>query len=534
MAGIGRVGSFAVDAPLAQNYIGQALTDTENQGFRYRKERRDIADAKKKEEEDKYKDLVTELDENDKNNKLLISGYESIDSPMQMFATDVRRKNIDWINQKNREKDPYKKAEIQLKINNSNQSIPTLNQYTKLLNSKKAELEEGIKAGKYNERDLTAVTELAKSIDSGKYKMEINENGVPRMTIYKVDEAGVPVGILEKNISLGDLTNRITPFQKPTYDINGGIAEQITSQIKLDESKVQKGFETYTVEQRNKRVDDALRNKAKEVASMPSEAYELWQKMGNAPKRTFTDADKQQIADYVEKDLKARYRNKYEKDIDQAGALNARKFAKELKDEAVIISEPSVVRSSSDNPYKLDAKDANGKTIVLQDGTKDYPIGNAIIKTGGGKEKKVTNVFVSPGGKLRVRVEESGFENSSKDKFELTESGKQKEKLAKQKAENSKKPFSTKDFYAELAPEDYKAEKISDKTPKVKILDFKDMKEIGPYALKMGYKGAPEMVEDFIQRSGGDEFIVTPDERKQAKPKSEAIQFDSEGNIIIN
>jgi len=52
---IGRVGSFVTDAPLAQNYIGQALTDTENQGFRYRKERRDIAEAKKKEEEDKQK-----------------------------------------------------------------------------------------------------------------------------------------------------------------------------------------------------------------------------------------------------------------------------------------------------------------------------------------------------------------------------------------------------------------------------------------------------------------------------------------------
>jgi len=534
MSGIGRVGSFATDTPLAQNFVGQALTDTENQGFRYRKERRDIADAKKKEEEDKNKEIIAEFDTFDKTLVPTITGYSSIDDPINMYAMDVKQKGVDWIRQKNQERDPYKKAEIQSKLNKATQSFKMLNQYPKLLNDKKAELEEGIKAGKYNERDLGAVTELAKSLDSGKYDMRVDENGVPRMTIYKVDEAGVPVGVLEKNISLGDLTNRITPFQKPTYDINGGIAEQITSQIKLDESKVQNGFVTTTVEQRNKRVDDVLRNKAKEVASMPSEAYELWQKMGNAPKRTFTDADKQQIADYVEKDLKARYRNKYEKDIDQSGALANRKFAKQLKDEAVIISEPSVVRSSADNPYKLDAKDANGKTIVLQDGTKDFPIGNAIIKTGGGKEKKITNVFVSPGGKLRVRVEESGFENSSKDKFELTESGKQKEKLAKQKAENSKKPFSTKDFYAELAPEDYKAEKISDKTPKVKILDFKDMKEIGPYALKMGYKGAPEMVEDFIKRSGGDEFIVTPDERKQAKPKSEAIQFDSEGNIIIN
>ena len=66
------------------------------------------------------------------------------------------------------------------------------------------------------------------------------------------------------------------------------------------------------------------------------------------------------------------------------------------------------------------------------------------------------------------------------------------------------------------------------------MLDFgTDGEEIGPYALKMGYKSALDMQNDFIERSGGDEFITTPDERKQAKPKPDAIQFDAEGNIII-
>jgi len=540
---IGRVGSFAVDAPLAQNYIGQALTDTENQGFRYRKERRDIADAKKKEEEDKNKEIVAEFDTFDKTLVPTITGYSSIDDPINMFAMDAKQKGVEWIRQKNQERDPYKKAEIQSKVNKLTQSFKLANQYPKLLNDKKAELEKGIKEGKYNERDLDAVTEMAKSIDSGKYDMRFDENGVPRMTIYKVDETGVPIGVLEKNISLGDLTNRITPFQKPTYDINGGIAEQIKSQIELDKSKVQNGFVTTTVQQRNKRVDDALKLKAKEVASMPSEAYELWQKMGNPAKRTFTDADKQQIADYVESDLKSRYPTLYEKDIAQGDALNARKFAKKLEEEKALLGteatdSKNIYYDSKGNRYTpKQNEDVSPETlkrrgiVKIQDGSRTFPIDNVILARKQGKEEKAKGIIVSPGGKMYLEVEEVGSEGRSRTDFNLTESG--KKKLQKKDA---KTPMNK--FYETLSPEDFSSENVSEKVTRRKLLDFKtDGKEIGTYAKAMkgyNFKGADDLANYYIELAGGDEFIVTPDERKQAKPKSNAIQFDSEGNIIIN
>lgn len=543
MSGIGRVGSFATDTPLAQNFVGQALTDTENQGFRYRKERRDIADAKKKEEEDKNKVIAEDFDSFNKELVPTITGYSSIDDPINMFAMDAKQKGVEWIRQKNQERDPYKKAEIQSKVNKLTQSFKLANQYSKLLNDKKAELEKGIKEGKYNERDLDAVTEMAKSIDSGKYDMRFDENGVPRMTIYKVDEAGVPIGVLEKNISLGDLINRITPFQKPTYDIKGGIAEQIKSQIELDKSKVQNGFVTTTVEQRNKRVDEALRNKAKEIASMPSEAYELWQKMGNPAKRTFTDADKQQIANYVENDLKSRYPTLYEKDIDQSGALNARKFAKKLEEEKALLGTEATVSKniyydSKGNRYipkqneDVSPEALKRRGIVkVQDGSKLFPIDNVTLARKQGKEEKAKGIIVAPGGKMYLEVEEVGSEGRSRTDFNLTESG--KKKLQKKDA---KTPINK--FYETLSPEDFVSENVSEKVTRKKLLDFgKDGEEIGRYAKAMkgfGFEGADDLKNYYIELAGGDEFIVTPDERKQVKPKSDAIQFDSEGNIIIN
>jgi hypothetical protein len=411
---IGRVGSYGTDAPLQQNYVGDALTATENQGFRYRQERRNIADAKKVDEETKNKAIADEFDAFDKSLVPTITGYSSIDDPINMYAMDVKQKGVDWIRQKNQERDPYKKAEIQSKINKSTQSFKMLNQYPKLLNDKSAELEKGIMDGKYNERDLGAIQEISKSFGSGKYDMRVDENGVPRATIYKVDENGAPIGILEKNISLGDLINRITPFNKPTYDIKGGIAEQIKSQIELDESKVQNGFVTTTVEQRNKRVNDALKLKANEVASMPSEAYDLWQKMGNESKRTFNDADKKQISEYVFEDLKSRYGKKYEKDIDQSGALASRVQRKKEEETTPVIGTGSITTKT----YALAEQE-------IPRGTKNFAISKAERKFGDGKIEKLKQVRVLPNGVLAFEVQET-YEGSSTTTKVPNKSGKAK------------------------------------------------------------------------------------------------------------
>jgi hypothetical protein len=447
---IGKAASFATDTPLNKNYVGEALSEVENQSFRYRKERREIAEAKKKEEEDKNKAVELEFDSFDKSLVPTITGYSSIDDPVNMYAMDVKQKGVDWIREKNQTTDPYKKAEIQSKINKATQSFKMLNQYPKLLNEKKAELEEGIKAGKYNERDLTAVTEMAKSLDSGKYDMRVDENGVPRMTIYKVDENGTPIGILEKGISLGDLTNRITPFQKPTYDVNNGIAEQIVSQIKLDESKVQNGFTTITSERINKRVEDALKNKAEEVASMPSEAYELWQKMGNSPKRTFTDADKKQISQYVYEDLKSRYATKFEKDIDQSGALASRKYRDEKAETTPTIGTGTITKE--------------GGKIAGQEiprGTKNFAISKAERKFGDGKVEKLKQVRVLPNGVLAFEVEET-YEGKSTTGKTINKAGKDRLKTINP---------ATKKLYteAELFKDDFDNVTTTNKKPKTKV-----------------------------------------------------------------
>jgi len=258
---------------------------------------------------------------------------------------------------------------------------------------------------------------------------------------------------------------------------------------------------------------------------MPSEAYELWQKMGNPPKRTFSDADKQQISEYVFNDLKSRYREKYEKDIEQSGLTSRMKYRDDKKKEEVIIAKPSIIQEKGE-------KDG----VKLQERAKDFPLGNVIIKGAGGKEQKATNAYVNPGGKMYLRVEESGFETGSKKQTRYTESGQAKIDQFKRENEalvaQGKKAKPITELQLDFG--DTEDVSISDKSSKVKMLDFgKDANEIGRYALKMGYESAEALQKDLIKRSGGDKFITTPDERKKEKPKATPIQFDADGNIII-
>ena len=87
---IGRVGSFATDTPLQTNYVGNALTDTENQGFKYRAERKLIADAKKKEEEDKQKIIADDFDKRVKYASLEIPNIALKKYDVTFSFTDVK------------------------------------------------------------------------------------------------------------------------------------------------------------------------------------------------------------------------------------------------------------------------------------------------------------------------------------------------------------------------------------------------------------------------------------------------------------
>lgn len=385
---IGRTGSFATVQPIKDS-IGDAMTSTENAGFKYREEKRlaDEAKAKKQEAE------LADMESFDKSIVPTITGYSSIDDPIISYVTEVKTKGADLTRQMNLTSDPYKKSDLKMQRNKLVQGISLLNQYPKILIEKGAEIAKGVLDGKYNPREVDAVTSIAKSVDSGKYKMYVDDNHVARIDIYDFDEeTGKPTKVIEKGLSLGDLSNRLTPFTKSNYDTSNGIAQQIVSQYKQDKSTIEQNFTTTEKNIYTEKLDADLKRKALEVAKMPNEAFDAWIRMGNEPKRSFKENEIAEIADYLYDDLKGRYNNEIKSTVDYGSMLgfskNRDEKEKEKKVTTAIVEIPPEFKKAGIIPR-------DGYKAISVTGLKSVPAISGVVvvtntKTGKTKNQETT------------------------------------------------------------------------------------------------------------------------------------------------
>lgn len=490
---IGRVGSFATDSPLAQNYVGQALTDTENQGFRYRKERRDIAEAKKKEEEDKQTEISTGLGSIDqvKTSKFATHNALAIDGAGKLYKYIADKGKL-------YSQGKISKVEFEIAKQNAKAQISQMNQATERLNGQVADYSKMIEQGKIASGFEQNALELGKAYDNvNMYFDEVGDDGILNVVAY--DDNGK---IIEKSGLAKFGQNAFTPVS--AFDIDKDKSEFIKTYPKVLRENLgstsKTGIKGITPE-----IESAIELKVDALVKDRNALANANYKRTGVPNPNVTDPEE---IKKTKESLRQEYLAMYspEKTVDEATQRanleeTKRKARREEQKEEIIISEPSIIVNN--NGVR------NG--IKMQKNTKDFPIGNAIIKLGDGKQKKATNVFVSPGGKIYLETQEIGFKTNTKNEFNLTASGKKKQEEAKKK---QGKNFNIKEFYETLESGDYNSASVSDRTPQARMLDFgKDGEEIGPYALKMGYKSAKEMQDDFIRRSGGDAFITTPDER---------------------
>ena len=184
MGAIGQVGSFATDKPLENNYVGSALNEVENQGFKYRAEQR-LAEEKKKEDDDAK---LQKLNEWNKSVKADLTGYGNVDFPIKEYLMRIKEdggKLTQKINDSNLSQEERLKAMGQRDAYTS--SIDYLKQIPTLLNSTLADLHEGVKSGKYDEGSENKALETVKAIQSGDFKIDPT-TGNPVVTVWQRDK----------------------------------------------------------------------------------------------------------------------------------------------------------------------------------------------------------------------------------------------------------------------------------------------------------------------------------------------------------
>jgi len=209
---IGRVGSYATDAPLNNNYIGDALTMTENQGFRYRQERRQIAEAKKAEEETKQNAVTTDL-------QLLKEPITTKFSSHNALAIDGAGKLFNGVAQKGREMLDGKISKVEYEIykQNAMNQFNLMNQASKRINEQGQEYSKLLETGKIASGFEQEALSLGKAYEDVKMQWELGEDGTLVAVAYD-DSDPNNVKIVEK----GDLSkfgqNSFTPIF--AYDLD--------------------------------------------------------------------------------------------------------------------------------------------------------------------------------------------------------------------------------------------------------------------------------------------------------------------------
>ena len=341
---IGRTGSYGFDKPLEENYIGQALSETEKNGFLYRQEQRLAEEKKKREEEAKLQDISNWDGKFDPN----VVGYTSIDSPLVSMALQAKQRAGEITKQLY---DPRltteQKVALMSERNKIAQSFDIANQTPQLIKDKVKSLEDGIKNGKYNPRDVDFMQNIAKQLESGKYELNYDERGTPKVKIYQTDENGKPTGVLQET-TLNDLTKAFEPKLAFNYE---NYKDTTLKNVKPDEF----GYQTGANVVKGTRLSEGNKQQAKTFADViisdPNKLYEA--------QYLFKEKDPEKLRAKLENDFITSIPTGKVQSLD-TGYLNYLKSNKPEEKE-----KPTIVSTNNLDLREDIYKDKNGKKIIF-------------------------------------------------------------------------------------------------------------------------------------------------------------------------
>jgi len=505
MAAIGKVGSFATVQP-SKDSIGAAMSATEDAGFKYREEERLANEAKEKKQEADEKILQ----ENLANYKGKATGISNLDNISQELATESAKnyaQNTRVLNNPNApaiEKEKARLANMQIKRQFDNSQA-----YMQMIIDKKNEIAELTKKGDLNPQDEKDLLNDLKSFEN--MSARVDENGIWRFSSYQKDDKGNIVGTVVNDTDINGILNTMTRFKKPQFQ---EFKKTFIANNPLRKDKIQRVFTTTTTELIAPEQKESARLAAIALSRNNDEAYQRWFDIKGEKKRDFNEDERAILAKSFEEDLLKGWKETYEKDIDQAGALANRKFNEEKEEKRVIISEPVVAVKTGVIP---------GTKTVSKEGEKTFAIQRAEKKLGDGKIERLKEVRLRPDGSAIYVVEET-YEGASKRTEQLTPEGQRKEAFNKANAKDISE--------GKVAPEEITFNDIitvteTTKAPTVKTYDTNERgNEASVFAImaenpKTGkkFKGANELNEYLFEQAG---FKKQPEEQKKETPAERA------------
>lgn len=326
---VGTTGAFATVQPLQRNDIGDALQQVEENGFRYRAEKRLEDEKKAKAEADKQKALDDDLSKINAQT----TGYGSPDA----VAIGAGSKLRDAVADKWREMQSGKISSTEYNIfkQNALSEISAIDQANKRINTQASDYAKQVADGKIDSAFAEDAKKFGGVYDNGNIYTEVGPDGKLVLIPFEKSQDGkiIPLGRSDVK-SFG--SNAFTPI--PNYDIESDMAGfRKSNEPDLTESL---GYTTKTgtkgLTPRLERVIDA---KVDAIVADPLTLASVYSKISGEAKRILSEDEKKLAKDYLVKRYEGMYNT--EKTIDEATQranlnLSERKYKDDKEKEQIV------------------------------------------------------------------------------------------------------------------------------------------------------------------------------------------------------
>ena len=227
---------------------------------------------------------------------------------------------------------------------------------------------------------------LAKSLEN--MSARTNENGIWSFSTYELDENNNPTGVVLNDTDINGVLKGMERFKKPNFE---EFKKTFILNNPLDKTKIQSGFTTTTNEKITEEQKERARLAGIALSKNDDEMYQLWLDRTGKKKREFTEEDRQMAAGAFTEDLISGWKETYEKDIDQSGALAREKSNKEEKEKKVttaVVETPPQFTGAGIVPR-------DGYKTISVTGSKPIPsvTGTRVVKYKSGETSNVEETF---------------------------------------------------------------------------------------------------------------------------------------------
>ena len=331
MGVLGGAGGYATVTPIQGNPIGESMQNVENSAFKYNAQR--IADERTRIEEEQnaqnLKDarLKEDIAYADKH-KIIPTTIGSVNKAVLDFSVDNKNMYSQAKDILRTSNNPEERRAATETMTNLESSFEIAKALPEMLNASAKDLEEGVRAGKYNPLSSTKAAETIDAMSKGDMKVVFKPNGIPAFITYKRDGKGNLTEIIDKELTLDQLKQKLSPvmaFDSSKNDID--FEKSLGKVIETEEGDyVVKGYPN---------LEESADKNANSIVTNVDKMYGIAPDAGVTPKTNLSDYTPDEIKkvkDYIKSGLVEKFKpSKTTNDAKLARRLAERKEANDQK-----------------------------------------------------------------------------------------------------------------------------------------------------------------------------------------------------------